>query len=138
MIVVDASTLTDVLLGRTAALDALGELTVGHEHAPLHAPELIEPETLSALRSLVMRGELDASRADEAVLAMSSLRCVRYPHTPFRRRVWELRHNLTPYDALYLALTEALGGAVLITGDAGLAAQAERLLGSGGVWYVSG
>jgi predicted nucleic acid-binding protein len=138
VIVVDASTLTDVLLGRTAALDALGELTVGREHAPLHAPELIEPETLSALRSLVMRGELDASRADEAVLAMSSLRCVRYPHTPFRRRVWELRHNLTTYDALYLALTEALGSAVLITGDAGLAAQAERLLGSGGVRYVSG
>lgn len=129
MIVVDASTLTDILLGQTDALDALDEHTAGHEQEPLHAPELIEPETLSALRTLVMRGELDAARADEAVLTMGAVRFVRYPHAPFRERVWELRHNLTPYDALYLALAEALGSAILLTGDAGLASEAERTLG---------
>ena len=137
MIVLDASTLTDVLLGQTYALDALAEQTAGHEQEPLHAPELIEPEALSALRALVMRGELDAARADEAVLSMGDVRFIRYPHAPFRERVWELRHNLTAYDALYLALAEALGSAVLLTGDAGLAFEAERTIGPGRVRYVS-
>jgi predicted nucleic acid-binding protein len=137
VIVLDASTLTDVLLGQTFALDVLAEQAVGHEQEPLHAPELIEPETLSALRALVMRGELAAARADEAVLGMGAVRFIRYPHAPFRDRVWELRHNLTPYDALYLALAEALGSATLLTGDAGLAAEAARTIGPSRVRYVS-
>jgi predicted nucleic acid-binding protein len=55
VIVLDASTLTDVLLGQTYALDVLAEQTSGHEQEPLHAPELIEPEALSALRALVIQ-----------------------------------------------------------------------------------
>jgi predicted nucleic acid-binding protein len=138
VIVLDASTLTDVLLGQPYALDALAEQAAGHEQEPLHAPELIEPETLSALRALVMRGELDTARADEAVLSMGAARFIRYPHAPFRERVWELRHKLTPYDAMYLALTEALGSAVLLTGDAGLASEAARTVGPSRVCRVSG
>ncbi len=137
MIVIDASTLTDVLLGQPYALDALAEQAVGHEQEPLYAPELIEPETLSALRALVMRGELDAARAEEAVLGMGAVRFIRYPHAPFRERVWELRHNLTPCDAMYLALAEALGSAILLTGDAGLASEATRTIGPSRVRYVS-
>lgn len=49
------------------------------------------------------------------------LRVRRYPHTPFLRRTWALRNNLTSYDALYVALAEALG-ATLLTCDAKLAA----------------
>jgi predicted nucleic acid-binding protein len=137
VIVLDASTLTDVLLGQTYALEALAEHTAAHPHEPLHVPELIEPETLSALRALVLRGELDAARADEAALSMGAVRCIRYPHAPFRERVWDLRHNLTPYDALYLALTEALGSAILLTGDTALASEAERTLGSSRVRHVA-
>lgn len=137
MIVLDASTLTDVLLGQTYALDVLAEHAAGHEQEPLHAPELIEPETLSALRALVMRGDLAAARADEAVLGMGAVRFIHYPHAPFRDRVWELRHNLTPYDAMYLALAEALGSATLLTGDAGLASAAARTIGPSRVRYVS-
>ncbi len=136
MIVLDASTLIDVLLGQPYALDVLAEQAVGHEHEPVRAPELIEPETLSALRKLVMRGQLDGARADEAVLALGAIRCIRYPHAPFRKRVWELRHHLTPYDALYLALAEALGDAMLLTGDAGLAAQAAQTIGPDRVRHV--
>ena len=84
-----------------------------------------------------MQRQLDAARADEAVLSMGAVRFIRYPHAPFRQRVWELRHNLTPYDAMYLALTEALGAAVLLTGDAGLAAEAARTIGPSRVRHVS-
>ena len=115
----------------------LAEQAAGHDQEPLHAPELIEPETLSALRGLVMGGQLDAARADEAVLSMGAVRFIRYPHGPFRERVRELRHNLTPYDAMYVALAEALGAAILLTGDAGLAAEAARAMGPSRVRYVS-
>jgi predicted nucleic acid-binding protein len=50
LIVVDASTLTDFLLGRPPAVEAVLAELAGHEHQPLHAPDLIEPETLNALR----------------------------------------------------------------------------------------
>ena len=64
--VLDASVLTDFLLGRTQELDALDHELAGHEHEPLHAPELIEPETLNALRRLVLSGKLTDQRASEA------------------------------------------------------------------------
>jgi predicted nucleic acid-binding protein len=136
VIVLDASTLIDVLLGQPYALDVLAEQAVGHEQEPLRAPELIEPETLSGLRKLVMRGQLAGARADEAVLGLRAIRCIRYPHAPFRDRVWELRHNLTPYDALYLALAEALEEATLLTGDSRLATQAAQTIGPDRVRHV--
>jgi predicted nucleic acid-binding protein len=58
---------------------------------------------------------------------------VRYPHGPFRDRVWELRGQLTAYDATYLALAEALPDALLLVGDAGLAMRADSSLGPGRV-----
>lgn len=61
------------------------------------------------------------------------MRLVRYPHAPLRARIWELRHELTAYDAAYLALAEALGEAVLLTADAGLARRARRSLGDDAV-----
>ena len=133
MIVVDASVLADFLVGRLEAigvvLDALGD---DHDQ-PLHAPELIEPETLSALRRLVLAGRISEDRGAEAVTDLGAVRLVRHPHAPLRDRVWELRHELTPYDASYLALAEALDDPVLITGDAGLAASGRRSLGDDGV-----
>ncbi len=135
MIVVDASVLTDFLLGRAHAIDAVtGELR--DEHEPLHAPELIEPETLNALRRLVLTGALTDQRAGEAASDISSVRLIRYPHAPLRERVWDLRHSLTAYDATYLALAEALDDPVLLTADAGLAAHARNSLGEGGVRQV--
>jgi predicted nucleic acid-binding protein len=129
VIVIDAGVLTDFLLGRPAALDAMQAELEGHEHEPLHAPELIEPETLNALRGLVRGGKVTAERASEAVADLASARLVRYPHAPLRARVWELRENLAAYDASYLALAEALDGSVLVAGDDALTAYARRSLG---------
>ena len=129
MIVIDAGALPDFLLGRPLALEVvLGEIE-HHRHEPLHAPELIEPETLSALRGLVRGGKVTADRATEAVADLASTRMIRYPHGPLRERVWELRDNLTAYDASYLALAEAMDDSVLVAGDGALLAQARRSLG---------
>lgn len=136
MIVVDASALTDFLLGRAPALDALDHELDGREQEPLHAPELIEPETLNALRRLAASGHISDDRATEAVSDLGRARVVRYPHAPLRERVWRLRDNLTAYDATYLALAEALDKPLLLTGDGGLAAIAKQSLGSGRVRLV--
>jgi predicted nucleic acid-binding protein len=111
--VVDASVVTDFLLGRPTALDAF------------------------ARRTAATGPHLDVRRADEAVADLADLRLVRYPHAPLRPRVWELRDSLTAYDATYVALAEALGDAVLLTGDRGLAAQARATLGADRVRHIS-
>ena len=137
MIVIDASVLTDFLLGRAEAIEAVDRELAGHEHDPLHAPEVVEPETLNALRSLARAKSVTERRAREAVDDLGAIRLIRYPHDPLRERIWELRHNLTAYDAAYLALAEALDGAILMTGDRGLATSARVALGDDRVRYVS-
>jgi predicted nucleic acid-binding protein len=136
LIVVDASVLTDFLLGRPAALSAVEDELDGHEHESLHAPELVEPETLNALRRLVRQRHVTARRADEALADLGRTRLVRYPHAPLRPRVWALRDSLSAYDACYLALAEALEDPVLLTGDAGLAKVARRSLGADACRHV--
>ena len=137
MIVVDASALTDFLLGRPPTVETLMAELRGREHEPLHAPELIEPETLNALRRLARSGVVDDRRVSEAVADLGLTRLVRYPHAPLRDRVWQLRHNLTSYHATYLALAEALDDPVLLTGDDGLATEARRSLGDVRVRHVA-
>ena len=130
MIVLDASILTDLVLGRRGA-DAVLEL----DGAPFHAPELIEIETVHALCGLARAGHVSDERAAVAVAGLPRVRSVLYPHAPFLERVWELRHELTAYDAMYLALAERIG-AVLFTADRGLARRAGRLLGADRVQIV--
>ena len=67
-----------------------------------------------------MRGETDSSRAAKALADLADLSLYRYPHIRLLSRVWDLRHNLTAYDASYVALAEALD-ATLLTRDARLA-----------------
>lgn len=86
----------------------------------LHAPHLVDLEVLSVLRRQAGAELLDARRAGLALQDLLSLPVTRYPHLPFAPRVWELRNNLTPYDAAYVALAESLG-CVLVTVDARLA-----------------
>jgi predicted nucleic acid-binding protein len=129
LIVVDASVLTDFLLGRPQTLDALELALAGHEHEPMHAPDLIEPETLNALRRLALSGTVTDRRASEAASDLARVRLIRYPHAPLRERMWELRENLSAYDATYVALAEALDDPILVTSDRGLAARAQASLG---------
>lgn len=64
------------------------------------------------------------------------MRLIRHRHAPLRERVWDLRHNLTAYDAQYLVLSEALPDAVLLTADAALAKRAQISLGGDRVRHV--
>jgi predicted nucleic acid-binding protein len=136
LIVVDASILTDFLLGRSQALTAVRSELAGREQEPLHAPELIETETLNALRRLAAGAIVTDQRATEAASDLARTRIVRYPHAPLRTRVWELRHELTAYGATYLALAEALDDPTMLTGDGGLASRARRSLGEHRVRHV--
>lgn len=119
MIVVDASVVVDALiLDGEAAADAHDALD---RDPDLHAPHLIDLETMAALGRALSRDEIDEPRAASALVAFGQLSITRYPHLPLLPRAWELRHNLTAYDAAYVALAEALD-VPLITGDARLAA----------------
>ena len=87
----------------------------------LSAPELVDLEVASVLRRQVLRGEIDARRVGLALDDLAMLPLERAPHQPLIRRCWQLRENVTIYDAAYVALAEALG-VTLLTGDRRLAA----------------
>lgn len=89
----------------------------------LAAPELVDLEVTSVLRRQNRAGLLDARRAQLAMGDLAALPMRRAPHVPLLSRCWELRHNLTAYDAAYVALAEALD-ATLLTGDRRLARAA--------------
>ncbi len=74
----------------------------------LAAPHLLDLEVVSAWRRLVAAGALDERRAALALDDLCSLRIQRAPHDPLVPRCWEVRHNLTTYDAAYVALAELL------------------------------
>lgn len=90
------------------------------EDGDLHAPHLVDVEFIHALRRLVRRRELSLDRAEAARKDFADLLVVRYPHEPLMERMWELRDNVTAYDAAFLALAETLG-VPLITVDERLA-----------------
>jgi predicted nucleic acid-binding protein len=86
----------------------------------LSAPELVDLEVASVLRRQMLRGEIDAQRAGLALNDLAVLPLKRAPHRPLISRCWQLRENVTIYDAAYVAPAEALG-VTLLTGDSRLA-----------------
>ena len=118
MIVVDASALIDVLLGTSAAGRLAERLFAAGE--TLHAPHLLDVEVAQVLRRYTLAGSLGVERAAEALEDFADFPITRYPHLPFLSRIWDLRHNVTAYDAAYVALAEALA-APLVTRDTKLA-----------------
>jgi predicted nucleic acid-binding protein len=123
LIVVDASALIEVLL-RTPAASAIENLLFAPGQT-LHAPHLLDIEVAQVIRRYAAKGEIDGERGRAALTDLSDLPMQRYPHDFLLPRVWELRNNLTAYDAVYVALAEALG-ATLLTRDRGLAAAARH------------
>jgi predicted nucleic acid-binding protein len=124
MLVVDASAVAELLLGRPARETVARRL---REHAfDLHAPHLLDVEVLSALRRVVAAGDASPGRAEEAVADLLDLPIERYAHDALVPRIWELRENISAYDATYVALAEAIteGGVPLLTADARLARAA--------------
>lgn len=119
MSVIDASVFVDALVGPSAA-GAVARFELRSARV-LEAPAVFGAETISALRRLVARGTLNPVRASVAIEELRTVRITRFAFEPFARRIWELRDNLTVYDAWYVALAEALGSE-LVTSDAAIVA----------------
>lgn len=116
MRVVDAGVLVGVLVGDLEP-DALGD-------EELVAPHLIDSEVTHVLRRLALahQGDLTDDAATAAMDGFVRLTLTRFPADWLRGRMWALRHNLSAYDATYVALTEMLSATSLLTTDARLAA----------------
>ncbi len=93
-------------------------------------------EVIQALRRLARQKLVTDLDAKSAIDAMSAGRLAHHPIDPLIDRVWELRHNLTAYNASYLALAKTLNDSILVTGDGGLAETAIQSLGAGRVRRV--
>jgi predicted nucleic acid-binding protein len=98
MIVLDASAAVEVLLGSPRHSPVLRS-RLARPGESVHVPHLFDLEVLAAIRRYVLRGRVSTDRASHALAALDDLRAARYAHSPFRARIWELRANLTPYDA---------------------------------------
>ena len=118
MIVVDASVLANVVGDDTECGDAArARLALASEAA---VPDLSDVETVAVLRKRWLAGDITARRFKAAVQDLVALPMVRYPTGPFMTRAYELRANVTAYDAAYVALAEALA-CTLLTADGRLA-----------------
>ena len=93
---------------------------MGRADTGLHVPHLFDVEVLHAIRRYSLRGTLSLEQGYRALEALRSMRVARYPHAALLPRIWELRENLTAYDAAYVSLAETLD-APLVTTDARLA-----------------
>lgn len=122
MLVVDTSAVLDSLAADNPEPNLVERLSASAEW---HEPHLLDVEVTHALRGMVRGGKITLDRAQSARADFAQLRIVRYPFAGLADRVWELRHNMTAYDATYAALAETLG-CPLVTCDKGLAAGEHR------------
>lgn len=113
MIVLDASALADWLLQSPATGTAVaGALSV---HREPHTVDLADLEVLSAIRRMERLGELATDRAEHVLEDMAAVPLVRHAVSPYRRRIWALRHTHSAHEAAYVALAEALDAPLLTT-----------------------
>lgn len=122
MSVVDASVFVDALVGTGQRADAARSELSGQQL--LQVPAIFNAECVSAVRGLVLRGDLSTTRAGAAVEQIRLVRSIQYPFEPFIQRAWQLRSTVSVYDAWYVALAEWLQ-TDLVTAD-------ERLLSTSG------
>jgi predicted nucleic acid-binding protein len=114
VIVLDASAVVDWLLHTPAGLKI--EQRIYTRNESLHAPHVLDLEVAQVLRRLVRERVISTARAAQAIDDLLDLRITRYPHFVLLPRIWQLRHNLTAYEAAYIALAGSLG-AVLVSRD---------------------
>lgn len=118
MIVVDASAMLEFLL--QTPLGTRVEARLFRDREEFHSPHLVDVEVTQGLRRLVRSGEITVARATEAIADLVDIDLHRHAHLDFLTRAWQLRENFTAYDAMYVALAEALD-ATIITCDVPLA-----------------
>ncbi len=118
MIVVDASTILELLL-KTSSTDAVTR-RLFRSTETLHAPHLIDVEVIQVLRRYARNRSIALPRLEEAVEDFRAVQIERYSHELLIGRIWELRDNLSAYDAAYISLAELLR-APLVTFDSKLA-----------------
>jgi predicted nucleic acid-binding protein len=118
--VIDASVAVEVILKTELGLLALDRL---EQEPEVHVPEHFHIEAISVLRRKSLHGELDDLPAARSLALLHQMRVVRFPVMELSDAIWELRDNLTAYDAAYLALARRIGSQ-LMTIDEGLAAAA--------------
>jgi predicted nucleic acid-binding protein len=122
MIVIDASAVVELLLN-TSCGRRIGE-RIMFQGDSLHAPSLLYLEVAQVIRKFVRLGDVDELRGSAAVEDLRNLDLEACEHRLLLPRVWQLRENLTAYDASYVALAEAL--------DVPLVTTDQRLAGSSG------
>lgn len=113
MVVVDASAMVEVLL-LTPLGREVGERIFSRRDS-VHSPHLLDLEVAQVLRRFCLSGALTTDRARQALSDLRDFRMRRYAHDLFLPRIWELRHNVTAYDAAYIALAEKLDLPLLTT-----------------------
>ena len=118
MIVVDASALLEFLL--QTPLGTRVEARLFRDQDEFHSPHLTDVEVIQGLRRLVRTGEVSPDRAADVMADLADFDLHRHPHLDLLTRAWKLRENVTAYDAMYIALGEALD-APIVTCDAPLA-----------------
>ena len=118
MIVVDASALLEFLLQTPLGIRVEARLFRNRDE--FHSPHLADVEVTQGLRRLVRTGEVLPGRAAEVIADLADLDLHRHAHVDLLTRAWKLRENITAYDAVYVALAEALE-APLVTCDTPLA-----------------
>ncbi len=118
MIVVDSSAVLDVLLGTPRA--EVIQRRIFRPRETIAAPYLLDLEVVQVLRRFCRSRQIDERRGREAIEDYLAMPIERFAHEPLLGRVWELKANLTAYDAIYVALAELLN-ARLLTSDGRLA-----------------
>lgn len=117
MIIIDASAMVEALVGHNADYELLDGLA-----GDVSAPHLLDIEVMSVLRRLTLGGRLAPNVGERARRDHFAFTINRHEAEPLAKRIWQLRHQFTSYDACYVALAEALG-ATLFTCDRKLAAN---------------
>lgn len=120
MLVVDASCLCEVLIGAPGAEAVRARMAADDDHA---APHVVDVEVFGVIRREHLCGRLDRTAATQAVEDLRSWPGERFGHRHLLERAWELRDTVRGWDAMYVALAEALD-ATLLTTDRRLAAAA--------------
>lgn len=124
MIVLDASSVVELVL-RLPGGDAVAR-RLDQAESSLHAPHLLPLEVIQTIRRLSALRLITPDLAAAALVDVADLDVLLHEHNDLLPRIWDLRHNLTAYDAAYVALAEVLD-APLLTFDARLAAAPGHL-----------